>query len=258
MTSPAPLHASTWSAQEQGRNYEQGRPDYPEAAIRVLSEQLGVGPGQLVVDVAAGTGKLTRGLRTTGAHVVAAEPMPGMRAALRAAVPGVDIIAATAERLPLRPAIVDAVTVAQAFHWFDVGAATAEIHRVLRPGGHLVVINNGRRNDVDWVAKISEILRRYERLAPRPERIHEWNDALRASPFFTNWQVVDVPHEQRFSSLEEFDARFTSVSSAILLSASDRADMVAELRQAARAVDPLVLPMYTTIQIGTRADAPAK
>src|SRR5690349_17777512 len=107
--------------------YEQSRPGYPEEAIQWLATELGLGPGRTVVDLAAGTGKLTRLLTSTGASVIAIEPVDEMREALERTTPQADARPGTAERTGLPDASADAVTVAQAFHWFDGPAALAEI-----------------------------------------------------------------------------------------------------------------------------------
>ena len=113
--------------------YERGRPDYPAAAIAKIVERLGLRPGRTVLDLAAGTGKLTRLLAPSGANVIAVEPVHEMRAELERRVPGIAALAGTAERIPLTDGYVDAVTVGQAFHWFDADKALREIHRVLTP-----------------------------------------------------------------------------------------------------------------------------
>lgn len=119
----------------------------------------GIGPGRRVLDLAAGTGKLTRLLVPTGADVVAVEPVAGMRDRLAAALSGqVEVRDGTAEALPVGDASVDAVTVAQAFHWFDPPRALAEAARVLRPGGHLFLVWNTRDRSVDWVRRFGELL----------------------------------------------------------------------------------------------------
>jgi SAM-dependent methyltransferase len=124
--------------------YERGRPGYPPAAVDYLAARLRLGPGRTVVDLAAGTGKLTRPLLATGAEVVAVEPVAEMRAVLPAEARAVE---GTAEAMPLDTGRADAVTIAQAFHWFDGDAALAEIHRVLRPGSSLALVWNRRRRD---------------------------------------------------------------------------------------------------------------
>jgi SAM-dependent methyltransferase len=138
--------------------YERGRPGYPPAAVDFLAASLRLGPGRTLVDVAAGTGKLTRPLLATGAEVVAVEPVAEMRAALPAAVRAVD---GTAEQMPLDTGSADAVTVAQAFHWFDGKAALTEIHRVLRPGSSLALVWNRRQMDDPVNQGIQELLAPY-------------------------------------------------------------------------------------------------
>src|SRR3989442_48244 len=117
--------------------YERGRPDYPAAAIEWICAELAIGPSSTCVDLAAGTGKLTRALVPRAGTVIAVEPIDEMRDTLRAVVPGVEARAGTAENMSLPDDSADAVAVGQAFHWFDGDRALAEIHRVLRPGGGL-------------------------------------------------------------------------------------------------------------------------
>jgi SAM-dependent methyltransferase len=249
---PVTAHARTWAGTAEGETYEQGRPDYPPALTALLSEQMGLGPGSVVVDVAAGTGKLTRRLLSTGAQVIAAEPMPGMRAALRRSVPVALGLGSAAEALPLVGQSVDALTVAQAFHWFDVPRAAAEFRRVLRPGGQLAVVNNRRDDRVPWVATVTEILQRYERLAPRPASTRRWLEELQATEDFAGWREFDLPHAQRFGSLADFDARFLSISSVILLGSDDQANLLGELHEAAAGIQPLVMPLRTTVRLAAR------
>jgi SAM-dependent methyltransferase len=143
---------------EAAAAYERGRPSYAEEGVAYLVGKLGIGSGSTVVDLAAGTGKLTRMLVPTGATMVAVEPVEGMRRQLLKAVPEAIPVAATAEAMPLADASVDAVTVATAFHWFRGEDALAEIHRVLRPGGRLGLVVNSRDRSVEWVAGLSAIL----------------------------------------------------------------------------------------------------
>ena len=123
--------------------YERGRPDYPDAAVDWLCSELAITPASTVVDLAAGTGKLTRRLAAR-AHVIAVEPIAEMRVKLEALLPDVRAVEGTAEALPLKTNSADAVTVGQAFHWFDGDKALAEIHRALRPGGGLGLVWNRR------------------------------------------------------------------------------------------------------------------
>ena len=132
--------------------YERARPGYPPEAVAWLAG----GPPRDVVDLGAGTGKLTRLLAAAGHRVVAVEPLPEMRTALERAVPGVRALPGTGEEMPLPDASADVVTVAQAFHWFDQAAALAEIARVLRPGGGLGIVWNTRDEHEPWVAELSD------------------------------------------------------------------------------------------------------
>src|SRR5581483_4114059 len=108
--------------------YERGRPDYPAAAIDFLVDRLELGPGRVVLDLAAGTGKLTRLLVPTGADVIAVEPIEEMRAKIE----GARTLEGTAEAIPLPDSSFAAVTVAQAFHWCRAEEAVRDIRRVLR------------------------------------------------------------------------------------------------------------------------------
>jgi SAM-dependent methyltransferase len=134
--------------------YERGRPGYPEEAVRWL-----VGDGPLdVVDLGAGTGKLTRALVALGHRVTAIEPLDEMRAELGAAVPDARALAGSAEAIPLPDMSADVVASAQAFHWFDHDASLPEIARVLRPGGRISLVWNSRDDGDPWMAQLSAII----------------------------------------------------------------------------------------------------
>ncbi|MGH3137980.1 MAG: class I SAM-dependent methyltransferase [Gaiellaceae bacterium] len=134
--------------------YERGRPGYPEDAVRWL---VGVEPCD-VIDLGAGTGKLTRALIALGHRVTAVEPLVEMRTELEAAVPTVRALAGSAEGIPLPDASADVVTCGQAFHWFDHTIAIPEIARVLRPRGRLALVWNSRDDRDPWMARLSAII----------------------------------------------------------------------------------------------------
>ena len=134
--------------------YERGRPEYPEDAVRWLA---GDEPRD-VVDLGAGTGKLTRALVELGHRVTAIEPLTEMLELLPANAPGAFAILGTAEIIPLPDAHADVVTCAQSFHWFDRSIALPEIARVLRPGGRLALVWNTRDDREQWVARLSGII----------------------------------------------------------------------------------------------------
>ncbi|MFD2417542.1 class I SAM-dependent methyltransferase [Amycolatopsis pigmentata] len=133
-------------------DYAEHRPDYPIEAIR-----WGLPSGATdVVDLAAGTGKLTGNLLEMDLRVTAIEPDPGMLAELRRRHPGVSALDGVAEHIPLPDGQADAVLIGQAFHWFDLDRALTEIARVLKPGGRLVALWNEDDRSVPWVAAFSD------------------------------------------------------------------------------------------------------
>lgn len=166
--------------------YERARPGYPVDAVRWL-----VGEEPLdVVDLGAGTGKLTRSLVALGHRVTAVEPLPEMIAHLRVAVPGVMAIEGGAEAIPLPDGSADAVTVAQAFHWFDQGLALREIARVLRSGGRIAIVWNTRDDREPWVAQLSEA-------AIGPVWEHTAEASIEASGLFGPVERASFPYVQR-------------------------------------------------------------
>jgi SAM-dependent methyltransferase len=134
--------------------YERYRPGYPAEAVAWVA---GNAPRR-VLDLGAGTGKLTRVLVAAGHDVVAVEPDAAMREAFAALLPEVQALAGAAEALPLPDRSVDVVAAAQAFHWFDLDRALPEIARVLRPGGTFGVLANLRDESVPWVAELGAVL----------------------------------------------------------------------------------------------------
>jgi SAM-dependent methyltransferase len=161
--------------------YERARPSYPVGLLELLP------PNGTIVDLAAGTGKLTRLL--PGA-VVAVEPVSAMRAV---AATFASAVAGTAERIPLRDRCADAVTVAQAFHWFDIQVALAEVARVLKPGGTLLLVWNERDERVPWVVDMSRVIHARDPNA----YLHDidWPAAVEESGLFTpiETRILDNP-----------------------------------------------------------------
>jgi ubiquinone/menaquinone biosynthesis C-methylase UbiE len=205
-------------------DYEHGRPGYPPVAIDLLAEQLGLWPGSRIVDLAAGTGKLTRALLGRGWRVVAVEPVPGMRAQLRKAVPGVEVVEGTAEYLPLRDGSVDAVLVGQAFHWFDVEAAAAEIARVLVAGGGLGVIRNAWDRSVAWVDDLQSLIAR--RRAEEPSQGNSrWQERLAQTGRFSTLKENVIRHVVA-SDRDALLARVSSISFIAMLQPDDRAQLL--------------------------------
>jgi SAM-dependent methyltransferase len=147
-------HAQSRSFGSAASAYERGRPPYPKEAVDWLLPPR----AWRVLDLGAGTGKLTRQLVERGLEVVAVEPLAEMRAELARAMPGVQILEGIGEAIPLPDGSVDAVLAAQAWHWVDPPRAVPEVARVLRPGGTLGLVWNTRDERVPWVAALTALL----------------------------------------------------------------------------------------------------
>jgi SAM-dependent methyltransferase len=171
--------------------YERTRPDYPAALLDVLP----LGADAAVLDIGAGTGKLTRVLAARYREVTAVEPLANMRAILERVLPGVTAFAGSAEQIPLEDASVDGAFAAQAFHWFDKAVALPEIARVLRPGGVFAIVWNDGNDDLpdprpaEFVREVNTVRNEAEK---RWENEPRWEDLLRDSGVF-----ADV-HERTF------------------------------------------------------------
>jgi SAM-dependent methyltransferase len=170
--------------------YERGRPEYPPAVAGALAAELGLAPGARVLDLAAGTGKLTRALVAFGLQIVAVEPQRELRERLAAQFGDERALDGAAEAIPLADGSVDAVTVADAFHWFDRPRALAEIRRVLAPDGGLAVLDKAPEwTAAGWgeelVGLLSELRPAHPNFDERPW--HEW--VSEAEGFSPPWTV---------------------------------------------------------------------
>jgi SAM-dependent methyltransferase len=147
------------------RDYDELRPTYAPEAVAWVADRAGLEPGSTVIDLAAGTGQLSRRFAAIGCRVIAVEPAANMRAVLRDTVPEVTALAGTAERIPLEDGMSDALVVGNAFHHFDADRAAAEIRRVLRPAGALALFW-ARADDEDpsTISATREIDRGVERV----------------------------------------------------------------------------------------------
>jgi ubiquinone/menaquinone biosynthesis C-methylase UbiE len=224
--------------------YERSRPTYAPDAVAWIAKQL---PFGRVLDLGAGTGKLTRQLVALGADVVAVEPGDEMRRVFRQVLPEVELHAGGAEAIPLPDGSVDTVTVAQAFHWFDRAAAFAEMHRVLRPGGGYAVLWNGDDHGDPLMKAIDDIVETLRASAHRHEG--EIEDML-ASPLFSALEERVFPH------VEEIDAaaaveRVSSVSAVSAAAPELRARALDEVRKLVGA-GTVRFPMHTTVVIAHR------
>ena len=168
--------------------YDRARPTYPrEAAQWMVGQQAAT-----VLELGAGTGKLTAQLIELGHDVVATDPDRAMLDRLVQHLPEARTIVASAEDLPLGADAYDVVVAAQAFHWFDLDRALPEIARVLKPGGHLALVWNTRDESIPWVRRLGRIIGTQEQLDEPTQVLTEsdlFGDVEQAS--FSHWQQID-------------------------------------------------------------------
>jgi SAM-dependent methyltransferase len=206
-------HAHSFGPAAQ--KYERGRPPYPAAAVDWLLPD----GARRVLDLGAGTGKLTRELSVRGLDVTAVDPSDGMLAELGRVLPGVPALPGTAEAIPLEDRSVDTVLVAQAWHWVDPARAVPEIARVLTPGGRLGLIWNLRDGREDWVRRLGQIL-----VSPEMRR-----DPDVGAPFGPV-ETRDFPWTHRITPDQLLDL-VASRSYVILLPPDERAGLLGQVRQ---------------------------
>ena len=197
--------------------YDRGRPGYPDEALRAcLTDR-----AERVLDLGAGTGKLTRGLLGLGLEVLALEPLEEMRSRLPREA---EILAGRAEELPLPDSCVDAVLVGQAFHWFEQQAALSEIVRVLRPGGTLGLLWNLMDDEMPWVAAIADAFEAEDRAS-----------LIDDQPPFQEARGLTQPEHAVIRHLQPLDVdglvdNVASRSTVILMPAPERADLLDRIR----------------------------
>lgn len=242
----------------QAGSYAKVRPSYPDEVVDTLVALVKPTAGTRVCDLAAGTGILTRKLLGRGYRVTAVEPLRAMREELerelsRGNYTEVSVLNGTAEDLPLEDDSVDAITVGQAFHWFDPQPALTEIARVLRPGGALLMVWNARDEDVDWMNRWGDLVA--EMGGGRPYSDHRerlWEDVVAESGLFEPLEHRSVPNEQ--SGTPELVIERTRSTSFIAALPPDRhqqvLDEVAELvatHPDTRGLDHITIPYNTQI-----------
>ncbi len=223
--------------------YERARPGYPQEAIDWIAVKLGLGSASTVLDLGAGTGKLTRALVETGAHVIAVEPGDAMRAELERALPDVKALRGAAEDIPLPDQSVDSVAVGQAFHWFRHDEAIPELHRVLRPRGGVALVWYSRDPDNPLYDEIGDLIAPFVPADRLDE--DEWPRPLGESELFGPLE------ERRFSFVQELDtdtvvARIASVSFVAAAPAEARRELDAAIRRAADKLGGRIPFVYVT------------
>jgi SAM-dependent methyltransferase len=227
--------------------YERGRPEYAPAVVGALAAELQLAPGATVLDLAAGTGKLTRALLAAGLDAVAVEPQASLREVLSAGIGPDRVLDGLAEAIPLADASVDAVTVGDAFHWFDQRAALAEIRRVLRPGACLALLTTVPDwGGASWAHELGTLI-----VSTRPEHPHfdgpSWQDTVRAAG---GWSA---PREFRVTTSYPADPErivdhVASISWVAGMPEGERAEMLARVSAVIDAGDtPDELPVHVVV-----------
>jgi SAM-dependent methyltransferase len=207
--------------------YERARPEYPDAAIEWLVDQLSIGPESTVLDLGAGTGKLTRALIPHARRVIAVDPGPNMLAQLRRAVPDADAMLGSAETIPLSDDSVDAVVCGQSFHWFRQDEALPEIRRVLRPGHGLGLIWNLRDPEDDLQKVVTGLIEPFvpPGRPPLPTTVVGLIDEV-----FGRVQRASFRFEQQLDA-EGVVGRISSISFVAAASPERRAELADALRE---------------------------
>jgi SAM-dependent methyltransferase len=252
-------HGSSFGAAAAA--YAEHRPDYADAAIRWALEPVSTRQLLRVLDLGAGTGKLTAALVALGAEVTAVEPDPAMLAELRRSLGSVTALAGSAEAIPLPDASVDAVLIGQAMHWFDLDRAVPEIARVLAPGGVLAALWNVDDDRIGWVAALAQIskgqanvtLRRWRE---RVGRVRQERLAATGSGLFGTPEIGEFGHGQRRTA-DSLLATIATHSNLLVMEDPDRARLLAQVQdflhaQPETAAGEFVLPMVTAVLRATR------
>lgn len=236
--------------------YAEHRPDYAEAAIGWALGPVAAREPLRVLDLGAGTGKLTASLLGLGACVTAVEPDPAMLAELRRSLGSVTALPGSAEQIPLPDASVDAVLAGQAMHWFDLDRAIPEIARVLTGGGVLAGLWNVDDDEVGWVRELAQISKgktnvTRRRWRERIGRARQERLAAAGSGLFETPEIGEFAHGQRRTA-DSLVATIATHSNFLVLEPDDRDRLLARVRdflhaQPETAAGEFVLPMVTAV-----------
>jgi len=228
---------------QNGDLYDAARPSYPDDAIEYFSATLGLDRSMHVLDLGAGSGIFSRQIQPFVGKVTAVDPSASMRESFRSANADMEILDGSDVSIPINDASVDAVFVAQAFHWFDAPRALNEIHRVLIPRGALGLIWNERDESVAWVSALSRAMQWDTR---QPYEVgRDFSDEIYAGPF-TGVERVLFKHSQTLSR-EGLLQRVQTTSYISTMERDEHEQLMASVRKVTDQLDePIVLPYVTT------------
>ena len=247
------LHPLTAGFAEVASAYDRGRPEYAPAVVGAIAAELDIPPAGPVLDLAAGTGKLTRALLGVGLDVVAVEPQLQLRELLAESVGSERVREGLAEAIPLPDESVAAVTVADAFHWFDHALALAEIGRVLRPGGGLAVLSAVPDwSGASWAHEVGTLIAGMLTAHPKFDG-PPWQESVRAASGWTEPREIRVTTSQP-ASPERMVDYVGSMSWVAALDEAERAETLAKVDAIVSAGEtPPELPIHVVIGLSTLA-----
>jgi SAM-dependent methyltransferase len=239
-------------------DYEELRPGYAPEAVSWALDVGGLEPASKVIDLAAGTGQLSRLLLGRGCDVVAVEPASNMRAILEERLPSVRSVDATAEALPFDDGSVDGVMVGNAFHHFDREAAFAELRRVLRPRGALALFwawpLEEEQRAIPGIDEIYEVVERFRAASAIIAAYRAWAEPPETETGFERFTRREFPHLHVLPAARLADLYATS-SDVASLPEKTRAEMLGRIRDIARGLaETLELPSRTVVDLTRRTD----
>ena len=221
------LHPSAQKGFSLGAElYQQVRPSYPQEIAVWLQDRLQIGESSTVIDLGSGTGKFLPYLIQTQAKVIAVEPVTAMREQLEQRYSTVECLQTSSDQLLVKDESINAIICAQSFHWFSNIETLKEMHRVLKPSGHLGLVWNQRDIQVDWVRALADEIAPFEADTPRYHS-EKWKQVFENQELF------------RFIGLDTFQllhrGTVEQVVSKRLLSTSFIAAMPAQQQQTLKA-----------------------
>ncbi len=235
--------------------YERGRPSYPAEAIDRIASDLGLTDVSTVLDLAAGTGQLSRLLHRRVGRTIAVEPAQAMRRRIAADLPDVAALTGTAEAIPVRDQAVDAVVVGEAFHWFRTGTATAEIARVLTPAGGVALLWNTPTWTVQatpWLDEFRQIVAHHKHAAGAyPASDGTWQLDFQVTGLFENLEHVQFDHSQTLGPTD-FLAQVASWSWIANLNRRQRQAVLEDVDGLVRGCGEIVIPYRTDLHLARR------